>query len=58
MCRRFGSLDDGPSTVDLYSLRTPLPSPRALQVLGVDEALARAEAEAQRTLVFDEPCRP
>lgn len=58
VCRRFGSLVDGPSTVELYSLRTPLPSPRALQVLGVDEALARAEAEAQRTLVFDEPCRP
>lgn len=60
VCRRFGELagGDGPSTVELYAVRTPMPPPEALRDLGVAEALARAEAQRRRVLVFEEACPP
>ncbi|MEM7153653.1 MAG: hypothetical protein AAF799_12475 [Myxococcota bacterium] len=58
VCRQFGARVDGPSVVELYRTLTPIPTPRALQTLGVEQAVAQAEASRERILVFSETCSP
>ncbi len=56
-CRHHALGQHGPVTVELHRVTRRIPSPEELSVLGVEESLARVEAETTHTLLFEELCR-
>lgn len=58
LCRRFGNTVVGPATIELHSVRTPIPSPARLAKTGADASRQWVKEEQRDTLLLERTCPP